>query len=71
MNKQQLRRNIQLDIKETIDKLQNQIRFKQWEQATYTGSKLNFLITDLKNIDDLIISENMTAIRKARDYIPQ
>ncbi len=64
MTKQQRRKNIQLDIKETIEKLQEQIRFKHWEQATHTGSKLNFLITDLRNVDDLILNENIAFCRE-------
>ncbi len=69
MDKQQQRKNIQLDIKQTISKLQEQLRLKNWDQATYTGKKLNFLIVDLKNIDDLIIKENRLFNR--RNYLKE
>ncbi|MEW6995964.1 hypothetical protein AADZ84_17150 [Colwelliaceae bacterium MEBiC 14330] len=69
MSKRQRRKNIQLDIKETIEKLQNQIRLKHWDQATYTGNKLNFLINDLRDVDNLILKENTLFAREV--YLEQ
>jgi hypothetical protein len=64
VDKQQQRKNIQLDIKQTISDLQEQLRLKHWDQSIRTSKKLNLLIVDLKNIDDLIIDENMLFIRR-------